>query len=173
METISITVYTIDELREQYPEAYRKAHDRYADDSPWFIESINDALQMCADEHRSPLAGRFIEWDVYRGYAHYSDGDLTPTERGAMNEMFPGLEGATGLYLSGGTLHGSHYGDDTDEARTVDALEGADEWLRDLHAEFALRMRSEWEYLMSDEHFIESCEANEWTFEADGKMRNV
>ena len=172
METISITVYTIDELREQYPEAYRRAHDRYVEDSPWFIEFINEALSSVEHEEDSPFIGRFIEWDVYRNYANYSEGDLRPEEREAMEVRFPALSGAVMRIDESGRL-AAYLGYTEDEEAAEEELPKAEAWLADLHGKFADAMRCEWDYLMSDEYFIEDCKSNEWTFESDGNMRNV
>ena len=172
METISITVYTIDELREQYPQAFRRAHDRYVEDSQWFIEFINEALSIVEHEEDSPFIGRFIEWDAVQGYANYSEGDLHLEEREAMEERFPALSGAVMRIDRVGRL-AAYVGYTEDEEAAEEELAKAEAWLADLHGKLTDAMRGEWDYLMSDEYFIEDCKSNEWTFEDDGRMRNV
>jgi hypothetical protein len=173
MQTITINVYTAEELRDQYPEGYKYAHERFIEmewdsTATWWI---TDTVEMVADEHGSPLAGRDIEWDVYRRYAHYSDGPLTSEEGAKFMGLFPDLYGVS-LSLYNGELHGDvEFAPDEEEAKG--AVELADKWLRDLHAEMALSMQGAVEGMESEANFIDTCDANGWTFEADGRIRNV
>lgn len=171
MESITINVYTADELQEQHPEAFERAHTKFARDY-WDYErteSINDALGLVEMERRSPLQGRFIEWDVYRGWASYADGPLTSEEGSRLMSLFPDLYGVA-LTISGGDLVGDvEFA--PDEAKAEAAVEDANELLRNLYSEFVIAMRAEEEWVESAEFFIDMAEANEWQFEADGRMR--
>jgi hypothetical protein len=173
METITITVYTAEELREQYPKGFERAHQRFIEmewntTATWWI---TEALESVAREAGSPFPDRDIEWDVYRGQVEYTDGPLTPEEGARFMGLFPDLYGVS-LTLYNGELHGDvEFAPDEEEARG--AVELADKWLRDLHAEMALHMQGAVEGMESEANFIDTCEANGWTFEADGRMRNV
>lgn len=48
-----------------------------------------------------------------------------------------------------------------------------EEFLRDLLHDYAIILRDEFDYLTSEKAIIETIEANEYTFEENGKMRNV
>jgi hypothetical protein len=175
METISITVYTAKELREQYPVGYERAHNRFIEDHwGWMIqEYIGDALRDVEADDNSPLGGRFIEWDANRGWAHYADGDLTATERGAIRLRFPGLDAASQMGIDAGAFSAAFYGDDEDEEAFEGAVDEVNEFLGSLYARFRMAMRQEYDHIMSEEYFLDTCEANGLTFESDGDMRNV
>jgi len=48
-----------------------------------------------------------------------------------------------------------------------------DEFTKSLLEDYSIMLQKESEYLQSKEAIIETIEANEYTFEADGKMRNL
>jgi hypothetical protein len=173
MKTITITVYTVHELQEQYPKAFERAHQRFIDmewntTATWWI---TDTLEIVSHEAGSPFEGRPIDWDVYRGYAQYTDGPLTPEEGARIMALFPDLYGVM-LRIERGRLHGDvEFAPDDEAARR--AVEDADKWLRDLHGEMVLAMIAAGSELESEVNFIDTCEVNGWTFEANGDMRNV
>jgi hypothetical protein len=132
---------------------------------------MSDALEACADEHGSPLAGRFIEWDTQAGYAHYAAGPLSSGEGAKMMGLFPDLYGVI-LTIEYSRLRGDiEYAPDEEAARR--AIEDADKWLRDLHNQMALTLAANEETMESVEHFIDTAQGNGWTYEANGEMRNV
>lgn len=171
MKTISINLYTIDELREQHPRGHERAHSRFLADLPFFHDEITDALRFVEEEWNSPLAGRFIEWDADRGHAAYEDGSLTADEAVGLMNLFPGLY-ETSLSIRGGRLEwDAEYA--SDEAAANIAGDEAARWLEGLRAEMVAAMSEQYRHMLSEEYFTDLAEANEWTFEASGEMRNA
>jgi hypothetical protein len=172
METISITVYTADELQNEYPEAFERAREKFVRDywDTFGIEHVNDTLALAEMDERSPFADRFIEWDLYGGWAHYAAGSLSWDEANRVGEWDATLDYSTLELDDVGYLTG-YADEEANEEEFAEALESVNKKLRDLYAEFALRMRTEVEWLEGDKFFIDMAEANEWQFEADGSMR--
>jgi hypothetical protein len=175
MQTITVNVYTVHELREQHPDGFERAHRWFLEDF-WLwcgLEEIGSALNDVEADEGSPFGGRFIEWDADRVYAHYADGDLTGTERTAVRKMFPGLTDASEMRIDGNAFYASFYGDDKDEPAFLDDVAGVNNYLSLLYVKFRLAMEMEYDHVTSPDYFVDVAEANGWTFEANGEMRNV
>jgi hypothetical protein len=129
-------------------------------------------MSMVAESAGCPFTTRFLEWDLYRGEIGYADGPLSHKEWQALIEWEPEFEASD---LSLVVRHGmiqqdmDRYMDDKAEP----LIEEVNERLRDVYAEMMSAARQEEEYLESAGYFRDHCEANGYTFEANGKMRNV
>ena len=175
MKTITIELYDVHELEKLSEGAFRKAHEQFTEAmwDMWFTESITDVMSMVADGAGCPFGDRFLEWDLYRGLIGYADGALTHREWEALIAWDPELAGHEELALI--VRHGlvqqseDHWIDDKAEP----LIDQINERLRDLYAEMMGAARQEEMWLESPEYFREDAESNGWTFEANGKMRNV
>jgi hypothetical protein len=174
MKTLTIELYTAEELLEKDERALDKAHERYTQelwDYGIGTEQINDAMLMIAEEEGSFLLGRFLEWDLYRGEIGYASGTLSGKEYGRLYERFPELEE---MDLSFTVRHGlieqdrDYCWNDTAEP----LIDKANDYLRDLYGRMMDAARQEQEWIESRQYFLDACEANEYTFEANGQMRN-
>ena len=174
MKTITIELYTAEELLKLDELALDEAHDRYVKelwDYGIGTEQINDAMLVIAEEEGSPLLGRFLEWDLYRRDISYVSGTLSGEEYGRLYELFPDLEGK-GLYFT--VRHGlieqdlDYCWDETAEP----LIDKVNDYLRDLYRRMLDAARQEQEWIESRQYFLDACEANEYTFEANGTMRN-
>ena len=175
MRTLTIELYTAEELLEKDERALDKAHERYVQelwDYGWGAEQMKDALHVIESEEGSFLVGRFLEWDLYRGYIKYADGNLRAPEYSILEDRFPGLktEDLT-LTVNGGLVeqHLDYY----QVAEAEPLIDKVNDYLRDLYGRMMDAARQEQEWIESRQYFLDACEANEYTFEANGQMRNV
>ena len=176
MKTITIDLYSAAELEEQHPEGFKRAHEDYVQNlwhSGWGAESITLFLREIEGEEGSPLAGRPLEWDLYRGYVRYADGRLTGDEMGALADLYPelGQDGGPWLRMDGGVVRSADERDLSD--KEAEAVFQINKVLYDMYARMLENARDQEEHLESVEYFLDACEANEYTFEAGGQMRNV
>lgn len=175
MKTLTIEVYTAEELLALDERALDKAHERYVQelwDYGIGVEQINDAMLVIAEEEGSPLLGRFLEWDLYRRDIGYTSGTLSGKEYGRLHERFPELEDADlALTVRYGLIEQDRdYGWDDKMEPLIDKV---NDYLRDLYRRMLDAATQEQEWIESRQYFLDACEANEWTFEANGQMRNV
>jgi hypothetical protein len=174
MKTLTIEVYTIEELSEQFPDGFRKAHEQMVADlwDMWGTESVGDVMRMVADNAGCPFTTRFLEWDLYRGEIGYVGGPLNDAEWLALVKWEPEIAGRDlALIVRHGLVQQSE--DYYVDAEAEPLIDGINERLRDLYAEMMGAGRQEEMYLESEQYFRDHCEANEYTFEANGRMRNV
>lgn len=175
MKTLTIELYTAEELLEKDERALDKAHERYTQelwDYGIGTEQINDAMLMIAEEEQSFLFGRFLEWDLYRRDIGYDSGKLSWVEYQRLHERFPEI-GKEDLVLT--VRHGlveqdRDYGWDEKLEPLIDK---ANDYLRDLYGRMMDAAQQEQEWIESRQYFLDACEANEYTFEASGQMRNA
>jgi hypothetical protein len=173
--TVEYELYDVHELEEQFPDGFRKAREQMVADlwEVWGTEAVSDTMRMVADDAGCPFTTRFLEWDLYRGEIGYVGGPLDHKEWTALVEWEPELAGHEDLALIvryGLIQQSEDYARD-DEAEPM--IDGINERLRDLYGEMMGAGRQEELYLESEEYFREHCEANEYTFEANGRMRNA
>jgi hypothetical protein len=173
MKTLTIELYTAEELLEKDERALDKAHERYLQelwDYGIGTEQINDAMLMIAEEEGSFLLGRFLEWDLYRGEIGYASGPLSLQEQQRLCERFPDLEDTRLTVTYGYVGHNTDYCWDEGAYPDMDKVNG---YLRDLYGRMMDAARQEQEWIESRQYFLDACEANEYTFEANGQMRNA
>jgi hypothetical protein len=174
MKTVTIELYDVRELEEKHPDGFWKAHARFTEGlwDVWGVEAISDTMRMVADNAGCPFTDRFLEWDLYRGEIGYVDGPLSHKEWQALVEWEPEFE-ASDLFL---VVRSGMIQQDMDrytDEKAEPLIEAVNERLRDLYGEMMGAGRQEEEYMESPGYFREHCEANDYTFEANGKMRNA
>lgn len=181
MKKVSITLYDCDELS---PDAFAKAHQDWAEyqDDPMFPAHLMNLVKEELDERKIAYDADTIDVHYSLGY---SQGD------GLMFEgtLYPDY-GAGRCYKVVVAHNSPHYAHertasfdwrdaDTDgDANTEEGEEGRDyAKFTEEYREICRRVRDEGynaiEYSRSEELFKDQCEANEWTFEKDGTMRNA
>lgn len=169
METITITLYEASELREQHPNGFERALDRYRA-TYWDVfgqDSVQDWMRMEADRFGFPTSRKFY-YDLYgRGFTGFAGGPLTDDEDTALGKVFPDLEGI-GVAFENGRLVA--WGD-WDEDGEPYQKEVASEWLDDLYETMLAAGRQEMDHLESADYFVDYAELNEWMFEEDGSIR--
>lgn len=177
MKTITIEVYWASELEEKNPEGFKRAHEDYVRhlwESGWGVESITLFLRDIEDEEGSPLSGRPLEWDLYRGqYVCYAGGRLTCDEMSALTDLYPelGEDGGPWLRIDGGMVRSAEDWDLSD--KEAEAVFEINKVLYDMYARMLENARDQEEHLESVEYFLDACDANDWTFEVDGRIRNA
>jgi hypothetical protein len=174
MKTVTIELYDVEELAERFPDGFSKAHEQFTRDlwDMWGAESITDVMRMVADDAGCPFTTRFLEWDLYRGQIGYVDGPLSSKEWDALIAWEPGIEASDlSLVVRDGLIQQDM--DRYTDEKAEPLIEAVNERLRDLYGEMMGAGRQEEEYLESVGYFREHCEANDYTFEANGKMRNA
>jgi hypothetical protein len=174
MKTLTIELYDVQELEDQFPDGFRRAHEEMVRDlwDIWGVESVTDAMRMVADDAGCPFTTRFLEWDLYRGHIGYANGPLSSKEWAALCEWEPEIEGSDlSLIVRDGMLQQDRDYHADDKAEPV--IEAINKRLRDLYSEMMGAGRQEEEHMESAQYFRDHCEANDYTFEANGKMRNA
>jgi len=172
--TVEYELYDVHELEEQFPDGFRKAHERMARDlwDMWGTEAVSDTMRMVADNAGCPFTTRFLEWDLYRGEIGYVGGPLNDDEWLALVKWEPEIAGRDlALIVRHGLVQQSEDYTMDDEAEPL--IDGINDRLRDLYAEMMGAGREEERYMGSEQYFRDHCEANEYTFEANGEMRNA
>lgn len=176
MITVEIELYTADELADKHPEAFKIAHSAYVRDlweGGWGVESITLFLKDIEEEQRSPLCGRELEWDLYRGKMGYASGRLTPADRENLRDLAPAL---TDEMLAHVVVDGGYLRQDPDWPLIEEAdgpIAEVNGHLYDLYAALLENARDQEEYMESEAAFLDNCSGNDWTFEANGRMRNA
>jgi len=174
MKTVTIELYDVHELEEQFPDGFRRAREEMVRDlwEIWGTEAVSDTMRMVADNAGCPFTTRFLEWDLYRGEIGYVGGPLNDDEWLAVVKWEPEIAGRDlALTVRYGLIQQSEDYAIDDEAEPL--IDGINDRLRDLYGEMMGAGREEELYLESEEYFREHCEANEYTFEANGRMRNA
>lgn len=181
-ETIERTLYTFAELSD---DAKAKAIDLYATDYDWHETSLDDFKTIAA------IAGVSNPTIFYSGFASQGDGacltgiwyasdakssDEYGTEVAAL--LLPFTEAPQGLSAS--LKHTGHYYHehsvtidfswDGEDDYPEEAANAIDEAFRDLMRWFYRSLEKEYEYLMSEAAFQETADANEWEFDAQGRI---
>ena len=169
METIEITLYEAGELREQHPDGFQRALDKYRA-SYWDMfgqDSVQDFMLMRADQYGFP-ARRELFYDLYgRGETGFAGGPLTDEESEALGRVFPDLADVNVWFRDGRLVAWGEWDDDG----LGYEKEVASEWLDDLYSEMLEAGRQEMGHLESEEYFVDHAEANGWMFEDDGAIR--
>lgn len=168
MKQHTITLYSYDELSK---EAKERAHTKWREhnDYPFLSESLHEFV--CEQ-----LDARGITYDLIKLYYSfsYSQGD---------GLMFTGTVHYAGyeIRITSGDNHYCHSNtavyDWYKDGEEVNPEELTRIDLKTIYHEVCNKAKhAGYDYIEhedSEERFKECCEANEWTFEADGTMRNV
>lgn len=165
MKTITVNLYSFNELS---PESKQKALNKYYDinvDCDWFDGTYDDAAN---------IGLKITGFDIDRG--SYCNGQLTLTA----NEVAQNIlndHGDTCQTYKTATNFMSEWQPIFD--KYIETEEGEDELLEiennftnELLNDYLKILRSECEYLTSEKAIIETFEANDYTFEINGKMNN-
>lgn len=169
--TQEFTVYTVEELRDKFPDGFAHAHARYIEDAwniGWAHDTVRHYLDMAEEDESSPLTGRFIEWSTYPGWARYEDGQLSSHEAAGLVDKFPPLDRAT-VWLEGGTFRADTYRA-FDEDAADDALKAANKWLSEFTDRLYAAVLDAERAVESVDEFIGHAEANEYEFHEDGRL---
>jgi hypothetical protein len=173
MKTISINLYSFKELSK---EAQNKALSKYATinvDFDWWDSTYNDAEQVGL---------KITGFDLDRN--KHATGQLTLNALEVAQNIINNHGENCNTYKTAQKFleeHAPIFADYMDE--NSDGYESAENegklsdlesgFLEDLLSDYADMLQKECDYLMSKEAIIETFEANDYTFEADGKMNNA
>lgn len=177
MKEVTIKLYDVEELE---PKAFTKAYDEWRQhvDDPFMQSHMINLLKEKLEERG--MAYDVDSIDVRYSLAH-CQGD------GFMFEGILSPDYGAGRCYTAKIKHSGHYYHkysrtiewlDADTGQEDDTEEGQKDLAKfiEMYEEICKEMEevgySEIEYKESEEVFKEECEANEWTFEADGTMRN-
>lgn len=171
MKTITINLYSVDELK---PEAYQKAYEKW-------LETIEDPFMQ---SHMINLLGEKLEEN---GIKATSDPDVRYSLSHSQGDgfMFIGDFEYNGnavkitwrdhMYTHSRTAGFNYDTDAMDGSETM--TEKHQTIFEDLYRSICKEMEETGydyiEQLQSEESFREECDANDYTFEENGKMRNV
>ncbi len=176
MKTVSINLYSINELNEA---AQQKALEKfnYSAEYNWADDAI-ESLKKVTEHFNAELSDYSIDWNnAHQSSVRFtvSDDELSENElsdliisMGTYNvETLRGNGDCkfTGVCFDENVCDGiraAYFGGERDIKELLKA--GYWTWIKDCVNDF--------EYQQSMESFIETCEANEYTFEADGTMNN-
>ena len=180
MKNITIALYNYEELNDKAKEKALKDWNQYNDD-PFMQSHMINLLKEKLDE-------RGIKYDEdsidVRYSLSYSQGD------GFMFEGTFSLDYGAGRCYTANVKHSGHYyhsksrtiewldADTAEEASEDVGEEGKDyQTFVQMYEEVCKEMEragyDHIEWITSEEYFIDACEANEYTFEANGTMRNA
>ena len=162
MKTIKLNLYSFSELKEDIKQ---KVLEEYRDinvDYEWWDYTLEDAKDIGLeikefDIYRNEINGELIDdiesviKSIYKNHGKNCDTYKTAKD---YKQMLKSLN----------ELENDNYSYDYDEL--------SDNFKIDLLQNYYKMLQKEEEYLISDEAIIETFEANEYTFEANGKMRN-
>lgn len=175
MKKIEITLYTVEELSKEARDKAREEYNQYSD-YPFLSDDLREYIHEELKERGYTVEGVSTSANpsIRPLYSlGYSQGD---------GLMFEG----TVTDKDGNSYTIKHFGHYYHERSTEitgtnkDGEDLTDEELKAFEEDIyipickkvAQRGYDEIEYQESEEHFIEMCEANDWTFEEDGTMRN-
>lgn len=168
MKTITINLYSFSEL---LPEAKQKALNKYFDinvDCDWWHGTYDDAAN---------IGLKITGFDLDRG--NYINGDFTHSaEKTAKQILLDHGNGCKTYILSSFYLHevksieDAHNKDEDDDKRSEDLQNAENEFRNNLLNEYHKMLKNEYEYLTSEQAIIETFEANDYTFEINGRMNN-
>ncbi len=168
MKTIEIQLYSFDELSK---EAQQKALDKHRDINvsfEWWESTYEDAknigLEISGfdlDRNRHAkgefiLSAQEVAANIIRDH-----GDMCETYKTAQK------------YLDDSQDIENKYTILEDPNREEELLSRDDEFLNELLEDYSIMLQKEYEYQTDDEQIIEAIKANEYTFEANGTMRNA
>lgn len=180
----TITLYTVEELKEANPEGYAKAHAKYKEGNDYmFMEDcLSERLHELLDEkgivdtNDTSKSGTKPTRVMYslgycQGDGAMFEGDFIFTHKGKK-------------YVITVKHSGHYYHSNSKDFYTHDEEgEEVDEWEEVEHSfnveykevckELEIYGYDFMEYEDSEENFIEMCEANEYTFTLDGRMENA
>lgn len=164
MKTTKINLYSYEELSKEAKKRALEAYNEHNDD-PYMQAHMGNLIKQELDE-------RGIKYDADSITAFYS---LTHSQGDGL--MFEGiLEDEYGSTIT--IKHSGHYSHSN--SRDIDyPAASEDEYAAFVKVYAAVCKKIEKagydhiEQLESEENFIETCEANSYTFEADGTMRNI
>ena len=157
MKTIKIDLYSFKELSK---EAKAKVISKLSDinvDHKWYDFTYEDAENIGLKIEES-------DWE----YAT-AKGEFTMSAPEVAEKIKEGHGKKCETYKIASAFLNSIEGEKDDDKLT----ELEDLFLRVLLKEYGKMLREEWLYLQSEKAIIETIESNEYTFEADGKMRNA
>ena len=182
MKTISINLYNIEELE---PKAKEKAlNDLRASDTWCMSERISDDFDFLLQE--KGLTDIKASWSL-----GYCQGDGVAFDGSVNAETLVSLgiisqDDIQKLGLSSVSVkligHDTHQNsmefelecdNDAPSSLVASTIESVSFYFKRLSQEFEKLGYSIVEYTSSEEFLVEECQANEWTFEASGKMRNI
>ena len=190
METISINLYTFDELIE-------KAQNKVLDDNRYFNVEHDDWHEYTIEDEKTKLAELgYLDADIsFSGFHSQGDGasftakidlDAWINQDKTSREKFLSLNQydiSAWIDKSASRYHHEETMSactdmDCDAPETMLDLEDElqvtiEAEAKELAGDIYNQLRKEYEYLTSDEAIKESITINEYTFEADGTMRNV
>lgn len=176
--TVEITLYEVDELT---PEAFEKAHRAFVEDlwrDGWGTEYVSDSLRWEADrqgpDELAVFAGRFLSWDLYRGWVEYDSGPLNYYEREKLAKVCPSLapyvEDAKLEFYSGRIRQHVDYWYEIPEDVWPGVEAEINEYLDRLYTALRKVMDADERWLESEGYFREHAEANEYLFHGDGRL---
>ena len=169
MITKTINLYTIDELKEQYPDGYQKAIEKWREDIDYpFLEDYMTELCIELLEENEIVGKPTVMYDL-----SYCQGD------GAMFEGSFEWKGYTidikhsGHYYHYNSKDMSIYDKDGDEIVAGDI----DIDFNNLYVEICDKLeRAGYKYIeeeREEENILDTIRANEYTFESNGIMNNA
>ena len=171
MKTHTIITYSIEELKEQFPEAYKKA---ISDNSDWNV--MDDCWHECITQEAEDLGFMLVEWDL----------DRHTIKLGKFTETLETI--AKKIVQDHGETCNTHktasaFLKDLATLREKYPIEGENdpvyggelelmevEFERELALDYLALLRQEYDYQTSEEAIFDSLLANDCQFTEDGKM---
>ncbi len=195
MKTIQVQLYTFEELSDKAKERVLSDHRDINTDYEWWDFTYEDWYEKLTELGYNDCK----IW--FSGFASQGDGACFECKSVDVKEWikahkaesyFPALTGTdkeyyeAEFYTSAWIQQSGHYyheysiscsveysGDNDETDKEVDELQKAIiEDARDLSRQIYKELESEYDGLTSDEAIIDTINANEYTFEANGEMRN-
>lgn len=169
MKTIEIQLYNYDELSIA---SQRKALADWNEnnDDPMMQSHMINLLKEELDERKIKYDADSI--DVRYSLSH-SQGDGFMFEGKIVFGQYTITVKHSGHYFHSYSKNLSWYKNDEEVWPTVESSDAFEEVYQAICKKMEQVGYDEIEYQTSEEHFIEECEANEYTFEQDGSMRNA
>jgi len=181
MKTIEINVYTASELKSQHPDAFKKAHESFAQGE--YENGLNWGQEMLDSLKALIELGGYRLKDYSLGDSSCRNNYIRLEEREcdelsgkrAMawleNNILSKLRDEKGK-LDAGKLTGYCMDYTLVESLQESIKSGSTikDAFRDLVNPYVSQIDSEWENQTSEETFIEQSDANDWQFLSDGRM---
>jgi hypothetical protein len=182
MKTIEISVYTATELKQEYPNAFKKAYERFVQSE--YEHGLNWGTEMLDSLKTLIELGGYRLKDYSLGDSSCQNNHIRLEERDcdelsgkrAMawleNNILSKLRDKKGK-LDAGLLTG-YCMDYTLVESLQESIRGGStikDALNDLVCVFVAQVDSEWENQTSEEAFLDQSDANDWQFSADGRMQ--
>ncbi len=180
--TTETNVYSIDELRDDYPEAYEKALEKHADinvDHEWYEYSLEYHAEQWEEKYGICFDWKGVCFDLDRAFWISFDQIWLHDHKA----FYRALEMSHGekLAMSRGDLefcfHTAHYGQSTSiDAKdwrpdtAPDLTVDVDQWFTEICQKLLYSLRNEHEGYMTEEAIHETLKINEYEFTLDGEI---